>query len=64
MLIGIELNSSRKSVPPSAMAKKPSLFSAPVNAPFTVPNKLLSINVSVIAPQLTATKGLFALLEF
>ncbi len=50
--------SSRKRVPPSASAKRPSRArSAPVNAPFSWPNSSDSRRFSGIAPQFTATKG-------
>ena len=50
--------SSRKSVPPFAASKRPSLSAmAPVNAPFMWPNISLSSRFSGMAAQLTATQG-------
>src|SRR5712691_10736603 len=54
----ISVISSRKIVPPSASSKKPAFRScAPVKAPFSCPNSSLSMSVSGIAEQFTATKG-------
>ena len=51
--------SSRNSVPPSASWNLPRCLSlAPVNEPFSWPNRMDSIRFSGIAPQLTVTKGL------
>ena len=50
--------SSRKIVPPSARAKRPSrFFVAPVKAPCSWPNNSLSIRVAGIAAQLTLING-------
>ncbi len=56
---GMSPTSSRKSVPPSAWAKRPRrLLSAPVKLPFTWPkNSLSSSAPGMAAAQLTATKG-------
>ena len=58
--MGIELISSRKMVPPSAISNKPGLFSAPVKLPFIVPNRILSIKASGMAAQFCAMKGFSA----
>jgi hypothetical protein len=48
-------------VPPSASSKKPAFRSwAPVKAPFSWPNSSLSMSVSGMAEQFTATKGTLA----
>ena len=53
--------SSRKSVPPSAVSKRPArVSSAPVNEPFSWPKSSLSSSVSGRAAQVTLTKGLLA----
>ena len=58
---GIDAISSSRSVPPSASSKRPSRRRwAPVNDPFSWPKSSLSIRVSGMAAQLTATKGPFA----
>src|SRR4029453_9990437 len=50
--------SSRNSVPPSASWNLPRCLSvAPVKAPFSWPNRMLSIRFSGMAPQFTVTKG-------
>src|SRR5471032_2194963 len=50
--------SSRNSVPPEASTNLPMWRSvAPVNAPFSWPNRIDSTRLSGIAPQLTATNG-------
>ena len=51
--------SSRNSVPPCASTNLPVCLSvAPVKAPFSWPNRIVSTRLSGIAPQLTVTKGL------
>src|ERR1017187_2538211 len=51
--------SSRNTVPPSAIASKPSFgLVAPVNAPRTWPNSSLSISVGTSDPQSTGMNGL------
>ena len=51
--------SSRNSVPPEASTNLPAWRSvAPVNEPFSWPNRIDSTRFSGIAPQLTATNGL------
>ena len=56
---GSSLTSSRNSVPPEASTNLPSWRSvAPVNAPFSWPNRIDSTRLSGIAPQFTATNGL------
>ena len=53
--------SSSSSVPPSAAWNSPLwLLTASVNAPFMWPNSSDSSNASGMAPQFTATKGLWA----
>jgi hypothetical protein len=50
--------SSRNRVPPSDISSFPlRRYWAPVKAPFSCPNSSLSIRVSGMAPQLTATMG-------
>ena len=50
--------SSRNSVPPCASTNLPACFSvAPVNAPFSCPNRIDSTRFSGSAPQLTVTKA-------
>ena len=50
--------SSRNSVPPSASWNLPMrLSTAPVNEPFSWPNRMLSTRFSGMAPQLTVTNG-------
>ena len=55
---GMELISSRNSVPPSASSNNPLFSTAPVKAPFEVPNKILSRSVSGSAAQFWAINGL------
>src|SRR5579863_4979714 len=56
--------SSRNRVPPSASWNLPRCLSlAPVNEPFSWPNRMDSTRLSGIAPQLTVTKGLPARAE-
>ena len=51
--------SSRNSVPECASTNLPVCLSvAPVNEPFSWPNRMLSTRLSGMAPQLTVTKGL------
>ena len=55
--------SSRNSVPPLASTNLPTCLSvAPVKAPFSWPNRMLSTRLSGIAPQLTVTNGFDAAL--
>ena len=50
--------SSRNSVPPSAISKRPlRVVMAPVKEPFSWPNSSLSSSSAGMAPQLTATNG-------
>ena len=56
--------SSRNSVPVCAVSNLPlRLATASVNEPFSWPNSSLSISVSGMAAQLTATKGPFDLAD-
>ena len=58
---GMSPISSRKSVPLSALAKRPRWSAmAPVNEPLVWPKSSLSRSVSGMAPQLIATNGWFA----
>ena len=51
--------SSRKSVPPFATSKYPSLLaSAPVNVPFMCPKKRVGASSLGMTPQFTATNGI------
>jgi hypothetical protein len=59
---GIEFNSSKNNVPPFASSNRPLESRAPVKAPFTVPNRILSNRFSGIAEQFKPIKGSFALL--
>ena len=60
--MGIDAISSRKRVPRSASSKRPSRRRwAPVKDPFSWPKSSLSMSVSGMAAQLTATKGRSAL---
>src|SRR5215467_14282373 len=57
-LSGNSETSSRNSVPPCASTNLPICRSvAPVNAPFSWPNRIDSTRLSGMAPQLTATNG-------
>jgi hypothetical protein len=59
MSSGSSATSSRNSVPPLASWNLPMCLAvAPVNAPFSWPNRMLSTRFSGSAPQLTATNGL------
>ena len=55
---GMSPTSSRKNVPPSATWNSPAASrTAPVNEPFTCPNRLLSSRSRGMAPQLMLTNG-------
>ena len=53
----MEFNSSKNKVPPPASSKSHDESKAPVKAPLTVPNKILSRRFSGIAEQLIPIKG-------
>ena len=56
--MGVSAISSKKKVPPSASSNRPlRALTAPVNEPLACPNSSLSSKVSVMAAQLTGTKG-------
>ena len=61
---GVSAISSKKNVPPLASSKRPlRAATAPVKAPRAWPNSSLSRRVSLMAAQLTLTKGLSARFE-